>query len=324
VHPTTAARLLKRYLGQPALVRASTMSTFPLGLLTAALRKRTAPALAFTDVVLEDRLMQRMTAIATATANATKRRAPFRNLLLHGTPGTGKTMVAERLAKAVGLDYAVMSGGDVVPLGKNAVPELHALFDWARASPHGVLLLIDEADAFLRHRDSPGMSEYMRSALNAVLARTGTQSYKIMLVLVTNRPDDLDEAVLDRMDDVVEFALPEAAQRTEMLQLYLRSYLPQAAELRRGQSAALAVEHKGLTSEVWAKLVKVTHGFSGREMAKLMAAVQAVVYGRDGELVMTAEDLVTMALQKQREHDSKANGFGPSVRSRTNPAFESR
>jgi hypothetical protein len=80
-------------------------------------------------------------------------------------------MVAERLAKAVGLDYAVMSGGDVVPLGKHAVSELHRLFDWAAASPRGLLLLVDEADAFLRHRDSAGMSEVMRSALNALLVR---------------------------------------------------------------------------------------------------------------------------------------------------------
>lgn len=71
------------------------------------------------------------------------------------------------------MDYAMMSGGDVVPLGMSAVSELHHLFDWAQASRRGVLLLMDEADAFLRSRDSSDMGEYMRSALNAVLSRTG-------------------------------------------------------------------------------------------------------------------------------------------------------
>jgi ATPase family AAA domain-containing protein 3A/B len=131
-----------------------------------------------------------------------------------------------------------------------------------------------------------------------------------MLVLVTNRPADLDAAVMDRMDDVVELAVPESSQRASMLKLYLRKYLPRAAELARGQAPALAVEHKALTPELWGKLVKATEGFSGRELAKLMAAVQAVVYGRDGPLVLTAEDLLAVVLQKQREHENKGNGFG--------------
>jgi ATPase family AAA domain-containing protein 3A/B len=41
-------------------------------------------------------------------------------------------MVAQRLAAASGMDYALMSGGDVGPLGKDAVTELHALFRWAK------------------------------------------------------------------------------------------------------------------------------------------------------------------------------------------------
>ena len=65
----------------------------------------------------------------------------------------------------------MMSGGDVVPLGKNAVSELHALFDWARASPHGVLLLIDQADASLRHVLTLGLG----LGLRLTLALTPTQ-----------------------------------------------------------------------------------------------------------------------------------------------------
>jgi hypothetical protein len=42
---------------------------------------------------------------------------PFRHLLLYGPPGTGKTLLARRLAAACGMDYAVMSGGDVVRRG---------------------------------------------------------------------------------------------------------------------------------------------------------------------------------------------------------------
>ncbi|CAM9837597.1 unnamed protein product, partial [Laminaria digitata] len=58
----------------------------------------------------------------------------FRHLLLHGPPGTGKTLFAKGLARHSGLDYAIITGGDVAPLGREAVSEMHKLFDWAQAS----------------------------------------------------------------------------------------------------------------------------------------------------------------------------------------------
>jgi len=48
-----------------------------------------------------------------------------------------------------GLDYAMMTGGDVAPLGSQAVTKIHQIFDWAKKSNKGLLLFIDEADAFL-------------------------------------------------------------------------------------------------------------------------------------------------------------------------------
>ena len=97
---------------------------------------------------------------------------PFKLNVDHYALGTGKTMAAERLARRCGLDYAIMSGGDVAPLGKKAVTQLHRVFDWAQKSRRGVLLFVDEADAFLRRREDDAMGEAMRSALNALLYRT--------------------------------------------------------------------------------------------------------------------------------------------------------
>jgi ATPase family AAA domain-containing protein 3A/B len=48
-----------------------------------------------------------------------------------------------------GLDYALMTGGDVAPLGAQAVTKIHELFNWAVKSKKGLVLFIDEADAFL-------------------------------------------------------------------------------------------------------------------------------------------------------------------------------
>jgi ATPase family AAA domain-containing protein 3A/B len=43
----------------------------------------------------------------------------------------------------------MMTGGDVAPLGSEAVTKIHQIFDWAKKSKKGLLLFIDEADAFL-------------------------------------------------------------------------------------------------------------------------------------------------------------------------------
>ena len=61
------------------------------------------------------------------------------------------------------------------------------LFDWSERSRKGLLLFIDEADAFLGRRGD-NMSEGLRGALNALLFRTGDQSRDFMVVLATNRP----------------------------------------------------------------------------------------------------------------------------------------
>lgn len=74
-------------------------------------------------------------------------------------------MAAKRLARTAGLDYAIMSGGDVAPLGGKAVQQLHEMFDWAERSRRGLLLFIDEADAFLGRRGNQ-MSEVRAAWFN--------------------------------------------------------------------------------------------------------------------------------------------------------------
>ncbi len=63
------------------------------------------------------------------------------------------------------LRMQIMTGGDVGPLGADAVTQLHKLFDWSESSGRGLLLFIDEADAFLGKRSRVNMSENMVRAL---------------------------------------------------------------------------------------------------------------------------------------------------------------
>ena len=48
-------------------------------------------------------------------------------------------MFARGLAHHSGLDFAILTGGDIAPLGRDAVTELHKLFDWAKTSRRGLL-----------------------------------------------------------------------------------------------------------------------------------------------------------------------------------------
>ncbi|XP_020577638.1 ATPase family AAA domain-containing protein 3-like [Phalaenopsis equestris] len=281
-----------RILGQPSLIRESSRGKYPWsGLFSRAMsslwskpNNSATNSNGLGDVVLHPSLQKRVEQLAKATSNTKAHQAPFRNMLFYGPPGTGKTMVARELARRSGLDYALMTGGDVAPLGSQAVTKIHQLFDWAKKSNRGLLLFIDEADAFLCERNKTYMSEAQRSALNALLFRTGDQSKDIVLALATNRPGDLDSAVADRIDEVLEFPLPGEEERLKLLKLYLDKYIVKAGERKGGVLNALKpqpqkIEIKGIGDDILREAAAKTDGFSGREIAKLMASVQAAVYG---------------------------------------------
>merc|ERR1711862_1044299 len=102
------------------------------------------------------------------------------------------------------------------PLGRDAVNELNKLFSWAQSSRRGLILFVDEADAFLRTgrgSESGAMSEEARNVLSAFLHHTGTESDKFVVVLATNIRDILDRAVVDRIGDSFEFPLPSLEER---------------------------------------------------------------------------------------------------------------
>jgi len=175
----------------------------------------------------------------------------------------------------------------------------------------------------------------LRAALNAALFRTGEQSRDFAVVLATNRPADLDPAVLDRMDEALEFPLPGAAERRRILQIYLDSYLSRAgtaagaplpppllpsgsarfalicgrcgccghlrssgartrgraggggaaaeqgfaarmtAWLRGRSGAPDRIELRDIDAALLDEAATATEGFSGRELAKLVASMQA-------------------------------------------------
>lgn len=307
---------LNKRLGRPSLVRMTNrrgmLQEAWIGLLR-LMRLRAPRGAEFNDVVLHPSLHQQVMRLADATRSAKRRRMPLQHVMFYGPPGTGKTMVAQRFAEYSGLEYAIMSGGDVAPLEEQAVTELHKLFKWVHRSRRGVLLFIDEADAFLASRKMGSMSETLRNALTTMLYHTGTPSSQFMMVCATNRPGDLDSAMLDRLDESVEFGLPDIDARKGMIHLYYNMYIakplnimpvypkgsgpekkPDAAKpgkegglrrrfgLRKGgkakEATAQQVPQQDLVDEdALAEVARKLHGFSGREISKLFTSLQTHV-----------------------------------------------
>ena len=274
-----AGRFIEARLGKPSLVRETTkknifqMARSPIESFRLSFGTGAHGENAMKRIVLEPTLDQRLRRVGTSTANTKKNNAPFRHLLLHGPPGTGKTMFAKGLARESGLHYAIMTGGDIAPLGKDAVTEIHKLFDWANTTNKGVLLFVDEADAFLRKRSTETISEDVRNALNAFLYRTGEASHKFMVVYASNQPDQFDWAINDRIDEMVEFKLPEFDERMRMITQYMDQYLLHPT----GNSRPITVTD--VDEEILRTVAMKTEGFSGREISKLAIAWQAAAYG---------------------------------------------
>uniref|UniRef100_H2Z981 AAA+ ATPase domain-containing protein n=1 Tax=Ciona savignyi TaxID=51511 RepID=H2Z981_CIOSA len=278
------ARYVEARLGKPSLVRDTSRFTvlemFKHPFLTTR-RLLSHPEDALKGVVLKPTLEERVRDIAIATRNTKKNKGVYRNILLHGPPGTGKTLFSKKLAMHSGMDFAIMTGGDVAPMGREGVTATHKMFDWANSSRRGLLLFVDEADAFLRKRATEKISEDLRATLNAFLYRTGDQSNKFMMVLASNQPEQLDWAINDRIDEIVEFSLPGADERERLVRLYFDKYVLEPAMNTKQRLKLGDFDFSSKCSEI----AKKTEGMSGREISKLAVAWQACGYASmDGTL----------------------------------------
>lgn len=271
-----ASAVLEKNLGRPPLVRETSRWTWrprvqgwlPWG-------KQEGPNM-FEKIILQDELAERLQWSTNALLNAQLNGTPFRHLMLYGPPGTGKTLFARTLARQSGLDYAVMSGGDLGPLGHEGPNELHKLFGWAQRSKRGLVLFVDEADAFLRkgRGSDSAMSEDARNALSVFLHYTGTENARVAVILATNVPSVIDRAVIDRIDEAFEFPKPAYAERVTMLHLFLNQYIHKPTKRGKGIQVEETINDSFIED-----IAKKTEGLSGRQLAKLVLAFQSAVFG---------------------------------------------
>jgi len=140
--------------------------------------------------------------------------------LFTGPSGTGKTLAARALGADLGLDVYRLDLAAVVNkyLGETE-KNLAAVF--ARAEELDVVLLLDEGDALLTRRTDVHTSNdrYANLETNYLLQRLET--FEGILVVTTNAGDRIDRAFQRRMDVVIEFRRPDAAERLDIWTLHL-------------------------------------------------------------------------------------------------------
>ncbi len=144
--------------------------------------------------------------------------------LLYGPPGTGKTLLAKAVAKESGANMIEVSAATInnMYVGESE-KTVRALFRLARKR-EPLVIFIDEADALLGAR-GPGRerSTGSREVLNQFLREwDGVDRTRAFILVATNRPFDLDEAVLRRLPRKLLIDLPREPDRAAILRIHLR------------------------------------------------------------------------------------------------------
>ena len=150
---------------------------------------------------------------------------PCKGILLFGPPGTGKTMLAKAVATEAGANFINISMSSITSKwfgeGEKYVKAVFSLA--SKIAPS--VIFVDEVDSMLGRRENPGEHEAMRKMKNEFMVnwdglRTKDKE-RILVLAATNRPFDLDEAVIRRLPRRLMVNLPDAPNREKILKVIL-------------------------------------------------------------------------------------------------------
>ncbi|KAJ8546592.1 hypothetical protein K7X08_034102 [Anisodus acutangulus] len=150
---------------------------------------------------------------------------PCKGILLFGPPGTGKTLVAKALATEAGANFISITGSTLTSKWFGDAEKLtKALFSFAsKLAP--VIIFVDEVDSLLGARGGSFEHEATRRMRNEFMAAwdglRSKENQRILILGATNRPFDLDDAVIRRLPRRIYVDLPDAANRLKILNIIL-------------------------------------------------------------------------------------------------------
>ncbi|CAL5043678.1 unnamed protein product [Urochloa decumbens] len=150
---------------------------------------------------------------------------PCKGILLFGPPGTGKTLLAKALATEAGANFISITGSTLTSKWFGDAEKLtKALFSFAsRLAP--VIIFVDEVDSLLGARGGAFEHEATRRMRNEFMAAwdglRSKENQRILILGATNRPFDLDDAVIRRLPRRILVDLPDAKNRMKILKILL-------------------------------------------------------------------------------------------------------
>lgn len=239
-------------------------------------------------------------------------------VLMVGSPGTGKTLLARAIAGEAKVPFFTISGSDFVEMfvGVGA-SRVRDMFETAKKHAP-CIIFIDEIDAVGRHRGAGvgGGHDEREQTLNQLLVEMdGFEGNEgVIVIAATNRPDVLDPALLrpGRFDRQVVVPLPDIRGREQILKVHVRK-IPESTDVKLG---IIARGTPGFSGADLANLVNEAALFAARENSK---DVNMSHFERAKDKIMMGAERRTMVMSEKEKKLTAYHEAGHAIVGRIVP-----